>query len=77
MKSQNIKTRQELLKSLSNERVNMITRGAEAKRLLATFVYRGYDDPFAKGRLLETISKCENRIKQIDQEIKDLNKVEL
>jgi hypothetical protein len=55
----------------------MITRGAEAKRLLATFVYRGYDDPFAKGRLLETISKCENRIKQIDQEIKDLNKVEL
>jgi hypothetical protein len=77
MSSQNIKTRQELLKFLSNERLNMITRAGEAKKLLATFVYKGYDDAYAKGRLLETISKCEIRIKEIDQELKKLREVNL
>ena len=69
------KTRQELLSSLSNERLNMITRAAEAKKLLATFVYKGYDDPFIKGRLLETISKCDFGVKEIDQQIKKLKEV--
>jgi hypothetical protein len=55
----------------------MTTRAAEAKRLLATFVYKGYDDAFAKGRLLETISKCEFRVKEIDAQLKELRKVEL
>jgi hypothetical protein len=50
----------------------MTTRAAEAKKLLATFVYKGYDDPFAKGKLLETISKCDFRVKEIDQQIKEL-----
>jgi hypothetical protein len=50
----------------------MTTRVAEAKRLLATFVYKGYDDPFAKGRLLETISKCEFRVKEIETQLKEL-----
>ena len=77
MQSQNMETRQELLKSLSNERVNMITRAAEAKRLLTTFVYKGYDDPFIKGKLLETISKCDFRVKEIDQQIKQLKEVNL
>jgi hypothetical protein len=77
MPSQNMQSRQELLKSLSNERLDMITRAAEAKRLLATFVYKGYDDPFAKGRLLETISKCEFRVKEIDTQLEQLRKVEL
>ena len=71
------KTRQELLSSLSNERLNMITRAAEAKKLLATFVYKGYHDPFIKGRLLETISKCDFRVKEIDQQIKKLKEVNL
>lgn len=66
------KTKQELLNSLSNERLDMTTRAAEAKKLLATFVYKGYDDPFAKGRLLEVIAKCEFRVKEIDQQIKEL-----
>jgi hypothetical protein len=77
MPSQNMQSRQELLNSLSNERINMITRGAEAKRLLTTFVYKGYDDAFIKGRLLETISKCEIRVKEIDAQLKELRKVEL
>jgi hypothetical protein len=50
----------------------MITRGAEAKRLLTTFVYKGYDDAFVKGRLLEVISKCDFRVKEIDEQIKQL-----
>lgn len=66
------KTKQELLNSLSNERLDMTTRAAEAKKLLAVFVYKGYDDPFAKGKLLETISKCDFRVKEIDQQIKEL-----
>jgi hypothetical protein len=67
-----MQARQELLKSLSNERLDMTTRAAEAKKLLAVFVYKGYDDPFAKGRLLETISKCDFRVKEIDEQIKQL-----
>jgi hypothetical protein len=67
-----MQARQELLKSLSNERLDMTTRAAEAKKLLAVFVYRGYDDPFAKGKLLETISKCDFRVKEIDEQIKQL-----
>lgn len=66
------KTKQELLNSLSNERLDMTTRAAEAKKLLATFVYKGYDDPFAKGRLLEVIAKCDFRVKEIDAQIKEL-----
>ena len=66
------KTTQELLNSLFSERLNMITRGAEAKRLLTTFVYKGYDDAFVKGRLLEVISKCDFRVKEIDEQIKQL-----
>ena len=77
MQSQNTQARQELLNSLSNERVNMITRAAEAKKLLATFVYKGYDDPFVKGKLLETIYKCDFRVKEIDQQIKKLKEVNL
>jgi hypothetical protein len=50
----------------------MTTRAAEAKKLLATFVYKGYDDPFVKGRLLETISKCEFRVKEIETQLKEL-----
>ena len=74
MSLQNIKpkTKQELLTSLSNEKLDMTTRAAEAKKLLATFVYKGYDDAFAKGRLLEVITKCEFRVKEIDQQIKEL-----
>lgn len=72
MSLQNMQARQELLKSLSNERLDMTTRAAEAKKLLAVFVYKGYDDPFAKGRLLETISKCDFRVKEIDEQIKQL-----
>jgi len=72
MSLQNMQARQELLKSLSNERLDMTTRAAEAKKLLAVFVYRGYDDPFAKGKLLETISKCDFRVKEIDEQIKQL-----
>jgi hypothetical protein len=55
----------------------MITRGAEAKRLLTTFVYKGYDDAFVKGRLLEVISKCEFRVKEIDAQLNELRKVKL
>lgn len=62
---------------LSNERLDMTTRAAEARKLLATFVYKGINDPFAKGRLLETIRKCETRVKEIDEEIKELRKVKL
>ena len=65
------------LRNLENEKVNMRTRKDEAIRLLTTFVRNNYDDPFIKGKFLETISKCETRIKQIEQEIKDLKKVEL
>lgn len=71
------KTRQELLNYLSNERINMLTRSAEAKKLLTNFVYKGYDDPFIKGRLLEVISKCEFRVKEIDQELRKLKEVNL
>ena len=69
--------RQEQIVKLQNEKLNMTTRAGEAKKLLATFVYRGYDDPFVKGRLLETISKCEFRVKEIDAQLKELRKVEL
>jgi hypothetical protein len=62
---------------LTNERLGMTTRIAEAKKLLATFVYKGYDDAFAKGRLLETIRKSEIRVKEIDAELKELRKVVL
>jgi hypothetical protein len=68
---------QNQITKLQNEKLNMTTRAAEAKRLLATFVYKGYDDAFAKGRLLETISKCEFRVKEIDTQLKELRKVEL
>jgi len=68
---------QNQITKLQNEKLNMTTRAAEAKRLLATFVYKGYNDPFAKGRLLETISKCEFRVKEIDTQLKELRKVEL
>ena len=63
---------QNQITKLQNEKLNMTTRIAEAKRLLATFVYKGYDDPFAKGRLLETISKCEFRVKEIETQLKRL-----
>jgi len=69
--------RQEQIVKLQNEKLNMTTRAGEAKKLLATFVYRGYDDPFVKGRLLETISKCEFRVKEIDAQLKELRKVQL
>jgi hypothetical protein len=68
---------QNQITKLQKEKLDMNTRSAEAKRLLATFVYRGYDDPFAKGRLLETISKCEIRVKEIDTQLKELRKVQL
>jgi hypothetical protein len=64
--------RQDQITKLQNEKLDMTTRAAEAKRLLATFVYKGYDDPFAKGRLLETISKCEFRVKEIETQLKEL-----
>ena len=62
---------------LENERLDMITRAAEAKKLLAIFVYKGIDDAYAKGRLLETIRKCDIRVKEIEQEIKKLKEVKL
>jgi hypothetical protein len=62
---------------LENERLDMITRAAEAKKLLATFVYKGIDDAYAKGRLLETIRKCDIRVKEIQQELKKLKEVKL
>jgi hypothetical protein len=64
--------RQEQITKLESEKLDMITRAGEAKKLLATFVYRGYDDPFVKGRLLETISKCEFRVKEIETQLKEL-----
>jgi hypothetical protein len=69
--------RQDQITKLQNEKLDMITRAGEAKKLLSTFVYRGYDDPFIKGRLLESISKCEFRVKEIDAQLKELRKVEL
>jgi hypothetical protein len=69
--------RQEQITKLQNEKLDITTRAGEAKKLLATFVYRGYDDPFIKGRLLESISKCEFRVKEIDAQLKELRKVEL
>jgi hypothetical protein len=69
--------RQEQITKLESEKLDMTTRAGEAKKLLATFVYRGYDDPFIKGRLLESISKCEFRVKEIDAQLKELRKVEL
>jgi hypothetical protein len=63
---------QEKIVKLQNEKLDMTTRAAEAKKLLATFVYKGYDDPFVKGRLLETISKCEFRVKEIETQLKEL-----
>ena len=74
MLSQN---RQEQITKLENEKINMTTRVAEAKRLLATFVYKGYDDAFVKGRLLETITKSEFRVKEIDEQLKQLRRVQL
>jgi hypothetical protein len=64
--------RQDQITKLESEKLDMTTRAGEAKKLLATFVYRGYDDPFVKGRLLETISKCEFRVKEIDAQLKEL-----
>jgi hypothetical protein len=69
--------RQDQITKLESEKLDMTTRAGEAKKLLATFVYRGYDDPFVKGRLLESISKCEFRVKEIDDQLKELRKVEL
>ena len=69
--------RQDQITKLESEKLNMTTRGAEAKRLLTTFVHKGYDDAFIKGRLLETISKCEFRVKEIDTQLKELRKVQL
>jgi hypothetical protein len=69
--------RQDQITKLESEKLDMTTRAGEAKKLLATFVYRGYDDPFIKGRLLESISKCEFRVKEIDAQLKELRKVEL
>jgi hypothetical protein len=63
---------QDQIVKLQNEKLDMTTRAGEAKKLLATFVYRGYDDPFVKGRLLETISKCEFRVKEIETQLKEL-----
>jgi hypothetical protein len=57
---------------LENQKLNMKTRAAEAKKLLATFVYRGIDDPFLKGKLLDTIRTCEIRVKEIEAQIKEL-----
>jgi hypothetical protein len=68
---------QNQITKLQKEKLDMNTRSAEAKRLLATFVYKGYDDVFIKGRLLETISKCEFRVKEIDAQLKELRRVEL
>jgi hypothetical protein len=68
---------QNQITKLQKEKLDMNTRSAEAKRLLATFVYKGYDDAFIKGRLLETISKCEFRVKEIDAQLKELRRVEL
>ena len=68
---------QNQITKLQKEKLDMNTRSAEAKRLLATFVYKGYDDDFIKGRLLETISKCEFRVKEIDAQLKELRKVQL
>ena len=64
--------RQKQITKLENEKLDMNTRAGEAKKLLATFVYRGIDDPFAKGRLLETIRKSEIRVKEIETQIKEL-----
>jgi hypothetical protein len=69
--------RQDQITKLESEKLDMTTRAGEAKKLLATFVYKGYDDPFIKGRLLESISKCEFRVKEIDAQLKELRKVEL
>lgn len=65
------------IEKLQNEILDMKTRAAEAKKLLATFVYRGIDDPYAKGRLLETIRKCDIRVKEIQQELRKLKEVKL
>jgi hypothetical protein len=62
---------------LENQKLNMKTRAAEAKKLLATFVYKGIDDPFLKGKLLDTIRTCEIRVKEIDAQLKELRKVQL
>ena len=69
--------RQDQITKLESEKLDMTTRAGEAKKLLATFVYKGYDDPFVKGRLLESVSKCEFRVKEIDAQLKELRKVEL
>ena len=69
--------RQDQITKLESEKLDMTTRAGEAKKLLATFVYRGYDDPFIKGRLLDSVSKCEFRVKEIDTQLKELRKVEL
>ena len=73
----NMQSKINKIADLENEKLNMKTRSAEAKKLLATFVYKGIDDPFLKGRLLETISKCEIRVKEIDAQLKELRKVQL
>ena len=73
----NMQSKINKIADLENEKLNMKTRSAEAKKLLATFVYKGIDDPFLKGRLLETISKCEFRVKEIDAQLKELRKVQL
>lgn len=65
------------IEKLQNEILDMTTRAAEAKKLLATFVYRGIDDAYAKGRLLETIRKCDIRVKEIQQELRKLKEVKL
>lgn len=62
---------------LENEKLDMTTRAAEAKKLLATFVYKGIEDAFAKGKLLETIRKCDIRVKEIEQELRKLREVKL
>jgi hypothetical protein len=63
--------------NLEQEITNLQTRIAEAKRLLSVFVYKGIDDAFAKGKLLETIRASEIRVKEIQEQIKSARKVEL
>lgn len=62
---------------LEQELLNLQTRIAEAKKLLSTFVYKGIDDAFAKGKLLETIRTSEIRVKEIQAQIKEARRIEL
>lgn len=65
------------IKALEQERTNMNTRIAEAKKLLELFSVRKFDDAFMTGRVVEGIRKAALRIEEIEQEIKNLRKVRL